>query len=492
MVGGERRAGWRRDGRSARARFDRVGSPFARPATTFSRVSARAAPPIAALAPTLATALATALSLTLLSCTTNPTTPTPQASSDVSGALNTTPVAVDLGTKPGAGGVHSGRTRYLPSVVRPWSQSAVSGGSSARSARARTAVGPVATGASSDSSAGGSGDTVTSGYSGDSGDSHDAGSSTATGIDGRATRRALLAEAIGYGRNATGGLDGPLVRVTTLADDGPGSLREAAGRDGPAWIVFDVDGVIHLRSRLWLTSDKTIDGRGRSIEIRDHGFALRSVENVIITNLRLVRGKRDGVDVSDRSRNVWLHHLTVIGFEDGAIDITRGATDVTVSWCRVADHVKVMLVGADEDHEGDADIRLTLHHTLFEGTGQRHPRIRWGRVHAFNNVVDSWDSFGMAASQHGELRSEHNVFVVGPDSEEAIKSSAGDSAPGRVASIGDLVIGEARIEVREAEAVFDPSLDYTYAQALDAADEALVERLRAGAGWRAGGTRSAP
>ncbi len=303
--------------------------------------------------------------------------------------------------------------------------------------------------------------------------------------DGLDARRSLLTEAIGYGAGTTGGFQGPLVRVTSLEDDGPGSLREAVGLPGPAWIIFDIDGVIHLRERLWMTSDKTIDGRGSSIEIRDHGFALREVENVIITNLRLVRGNRDGVDVHGRSRNIWLHHLTVVGYEDGAIDITRGATDVTVSWCRIADQVKVMLVGAHQDHVGDKDIRVTLHHTLFEGTGQRHPRVRWGRVHAFNNVVDHWDSFGMAASQHGELRSENNVFIAGPDSEEAIKSSAGDPDPGRVASIGDLVIGEARIEVREAEAVFDPAVDYDYASALDYADNALIATLRAGAGWQA-------
>lgn len=298
-------------------------------------------------------------------------------------------------------------------------------------------------------------------------------------------RTDLLAEALGYGGKTTGGLNGPLVHVTSLADAGPGSLREAAALEGPAWIIFDVDGVINLRERLWLTSNKTIDGRGRSIEIHDHGLALRGVENVIITNLRLVRGQRDGVDVHGGSRHIWLHHLSVAGFEDGAIDITRGATDVTVSWSRIGDQRKVMLVGADDDHEKDADIRVTLHHTLFEGTGQRHPRVRWGRVHAFNNVVDQWDSYGMAASQHGQLRSEHNVFMPGPDSEEAIKASAGDAAPGMVASIGDLVIGEALIEARMPDAVFNPALDYAYSAWLDDANEELVALLRARAGWRA-------
>ena len=40
-----------------------------------------------------------------------------------------------------------------------------------------------------------------------------------------------------------------VLRVTTLAADGPGSLRAAIEATGPRLIVFEVGGVIDLRGR---------------------------------------------------------------------------------------------------------------------------------------------------------------------------------------------------------------------------------------------------
>src|SRR5918998_1798691 len=54
----------------------------------------------------------------------------------------------------------------------------------------------------------------------------------------------------GAGRLALGGRGGRVLKVTTLEDSGPGSLRAAVEAEGPRTVVFDVGGVITLKSRL--------------------------------------------------------------------------------------------------------------------------------------------------------------------------------------------------------------------------------------------------
>jgi hypothetical protein len=50
----------------------------------------------------------------------------------------------------------------------------------------------------------------------------------------------------GWARDVRGGLDGAILRVTTLEPKGPGSLAEALETPGPRVIVFEVGGVIDL------------------------------------------------------------------------------------------------------------------------------------------------------------------------------------------------------------------------------------------------------
>ncbi|GAB7205246.1 hypothetical protein OS21_17360 [Dickeya oryzae] len=53
----------------------------------------------------------------------------------------------------------------------------------------------------------------------------------------------------GFGTETVAGSGGKVIRVTTLASSGAGSLREALATKGPRIIVFEVGGIIDLNEQ---------------------------------------------------------------------------------------------------------------------------------------------------------------------------------------------------------------------------------------------------
>lgn len=71
---------------------------------------------------------------------------------------------------------------------------------------------------------------------------------------------------------------------------------------------------------------------------------------------------------------------------DGLLDITEASDLVTVSYNRLHDHDKTMLIGSSDSRTGDAGkLRVTLHHNEFRNLGQRVPRLRYGKLDVYNN-----------------------------------------------------------------------------------------------------------
>jgi len=95
-----------------------------------------------------------------------------------------------------------------------------------------------------------------------------------------------------------GGLDGRVIRVTTLAGHGPGALREAVEAEGPRVIVFEVGGVIDLdRMPLVITEPHlTIAGQtapSPGITIIRGSVVIRT-HNVVVQHLRVRLGDVQG------------------------------------------------------------------------------------------------------------------------------------------------------------------------------------------------------
>lgn len=287
----------------------------------------------------------------------------------------------------------------------------------------------------------------------------------------------------GFADRTTGGRGGAVYWVTHLEDAGEGSLRRGAASQGPRWIRFAVSGDLDLGSPLTITSNLTIDGRGAKIRIRRFGFVIDGHSNVIIENLIFEDGEDDAIRMVNGARRLWIDHCSFARWKDGQIDITRAATDVTVSWSRFSDQDKVMLISAGPDAVADRDIRVTLHHNYFNRTVERHPRLRFGKVHAYNNYYYAWRSYGAAASMFGELLSQANIFDAGWDKEALLTRAGRDPEHGFIRSVGDRALHGARLDEREPARVFDPAAYYSSA-VVEPADECLRARVRDRAGWR--------
>jgi hypothetical protein len=122
----------------------------------------------------------------------------------------------------------------------------------------------------------------------------------------------------GGGMYSFGGRGGKVYVVTSLDDDGPGTLREALEAAGPRIVVFNVAGIINLKHRIRVRAPYiTINGAtapgdgvciaGDTVELETH--------DVIIRHMRFRRGQTNAGDRNDSiggnpTGNVMIDHVS--------------------------------------------------------------------------------------------------------------------------------------------------------------------------------------
>ncbi len=239
----------------------------------------------------------------------------------------------------------------------------------------------------------------------------------------------------GFGRyTTTGGRAGTVKHVTNLNDSGQGSLRAAVSGSSKKTVVFDVGGVIELKSVLNIGENTTIAGQTApypGITLRYYTVYFNG-DNIIMRFIRFRRGNEK--DINDSADACWgrRHSNTVIDHCSFSWSIDECASfydnkDFIFQWCTVAESLNN--AGHGKGAHGYGGIWggkcASFHHNLIAHHTNRTPRLNGARygwqgsasdnyascieaeqVDLRNNVMYNW---GTGVGAHGGQGGYHNI-----------------------------------------------------------------------------------
>jgi pectate lyase len=358
------------------------------------------------------------------------------------------------------------------------------------------------------SGAGGTGGARDAGAAG-AGGNRDAGSPSTGGAAGATSGNCTTPPApsplIGWATasgSTTGGGNATPIMVTTLA-----ALQSAVKSTTPA--VIYVKGVLEAGS-LTMGSNKTIVGLCGA-QIHGH-IGINKQTNIIIRNIKIVgyavgncaldpsyssatgcSSGDDAITVQGQSDHLWFDHDDISDGTDGNLDITHACDFITVSWTKfhyssartdntgsdstgANGHRFSNLVGHSDSNasEDTGHLTITWHHNWWgDFVVERQPRVRFGRVHLFNNLYTSTvDNYCIGVGVGANLRTENNVFV---GVKTPIDTSDYSDATSAIRSTGNAYPAGAAPADLNASSVFDPASSYTYAVDDTAGLQATIE-----------------
>lgn len=279
----------------------------------------------------------------------------------------------------------------------------------------------------------------------------------------------------GWAARARGGRGGHIVRVTSLAASGPGTLAEALARSGPRLIVFEVGGVIDLAKDPLKIREPFVTVAGQTapppgITLIRGGIRVES-HDVVIQHLRVRPGEAgeakgsgwepDGVATGSGARDVVVDHCSLTWAVDENLSASgerfRGATPdewragttqrVTFSHNLVAEglsdsthrkgeHSKGSLI---HDNVGGA----LIYANLYASNVERNPFFKGGaRGAVVNNFIANPGRYAMKYTlvakewgehehQLGQMAVVGNVMRYGPDTAAGV-TLLFSSGPGAV------------------------------------------------------------
>jgi hypothetical protein len=250
----------------------------------------------------------------------------------------------------------------------------------------------------------------------------------------------------GGGMYSFGGRGGRIFVVTSLEDDGPGTLREAIESAGPRIIVFNVAGIIHLKRPLNIQAPYcTIDGHtapgdgvciaGQTTEVNTH--------DVVIRYMRFRRGitdhyNRDDALGGDPLGNVIVDHCSCSWGLDETLSMYRHmyhapadddkthriklpVFNLTVQWTIITEGLNTYNHAFGGTWGGR---NSTFHHNLLACNTGRNASIGMGYDFNFvDNVIFNWRHRTLDGGDYtSRVNIINNYFKPGPATNDNVKS----------------------------------------------------------------------
>lgn len=210
-----------------------------------------------------------------------------------------------------------------------------------------------------------------------------------------------------------GGRGGKVITVTNLNDSGPGSFREACETGGARIIVFNVAGVINLKTPIYVRAPYvTIAGQtapGDGVCIAGESFQV-DTHDVVIRHMRFRRGdtrvhNREDSFGGNPVGNIMIDHCSAEWGLDENISFYRHMYDPSEGQYQSTD-LKLPTVNVTIQNTISAKALDTYNHAfgstlggencmftrnLWASNSGRNPSIGWNGVFNFvNNVVYNW------------------------------------------------------------------------------------------------------
>ncbi len=239
----------------------------------------------------------------------------------------------------------------------------------------------------------------------------------------------------GGGMYTFGGRGGKIYTVTSLDDKGPGTLREACEKGGARIVVFNVAGIIKLKTPLIIRAPYiTIAGQtapgdgvciaGETVWIDTH--------DVIIRHMRFRRGetfvgRRDDAIGGNPVGNIMLDHISATWGLDENMSIYRhmyspGATYKDIKLPTVNITIQNSLFGEALDTYNHAfgstlgGENCSFMRNMWANNAGRNPSIGWNGIFNFvNNVMFNWVHRSIDGGDYtAKYNIINNYFKPGP------------------------------------------------------------------------------